>query len=82
MDTPSIFHDALSAQLRAEKAAAQLSLDELAEKSGVPRPTLQRYIAGERDIPSSRLDHIAHALGLTTSDLVARAEERITKPAD
>ncbi|SEC89228.1 helix-turn-helix domain-containing protein [Arthrobacter woluwensis] len=68
---------AVAAQLRAEKAARSMSLDEIAQLSGVGKRTLQRYLSGERQIPIDAMCDVAEALGLSPRELMARAEQRI-----
>jgi len=67
---------ALAAQLRAERAAAGLTIDQLSEASGVPKQTLMRYLKGTRDIPMSTFYALAEGLGLPAETILARAEGR------
>ncbi|MDR1513864.1 MAG: helix-turn-helix transcriptional regulator [Propionibacteriaceae bacterium] len=67
---------AIMAQLRAEIAAAGLSVAELCRRAGVPRPTIDRYLAGERDMPLSTLHRIARAVRVEPATILARAKDR------
>ncbi|MFD6178081.1 MULTISPECIES: helix-turn-helix domain-containing protein [unclassified Isoptericola] len=71
---------ALLATVNGERVAAGLTVAELAEKSGVPKRTLDRYLGpGGGDIPNKMLTKVAKALGVTASLLWARAEERAAR---
>lgn len=67
---------AVAAQLRAEIAAAGLSVVGAAKKSGVPRGTLVRYLDGTREIPVSVMYRLALALGVDVPTLIERADDR------
>lgn len=83
---------AVAAELRAERAAQNLTVQELAEISDVPYASLRRYLAAERHIDVTVLAALAKALGTTPPDLVFAATERMnrggiviefpTKPSD
>lgn len=68
---------ALSQTLKAERAAAGLSLDELAARSGLSRSTVVRLDSGARSIRTDQLAFICAALGLRMSEFIRRAEERM-----
>ena len=68
---------AVSATLRAERAAAQMTQAELAERSGLGYQTVMRLEKGERSPSVSQLAALCSALGLSMSDLVERAEQRL-----
>lgn len=73
-------HDIQSAtaiQIKVELAERGWKQPDLAQRSGMPRTTLYRYLNGERDIPLPALAEIAEALGLTYMDLAARAQRRL-----
>lgn len=64
-------------QIRAERAARSLTIDQLAEASGIPKRTLIRYLNGERALTLGAVDQIARGLGMEPDTLVMRAwEER------
>jgi lambda repressor-like predicted transcriptional regulator len=70
------FMRALREQLRAERSARGLTVDELAHRSGVSARSMHRYLSGDVDIPTSATIKIAGALGLTLEVLWRRAEAR------
>jgi transcriptional regulator with XRE-family HTH domain len=79
------FGQALADELHAEREGQRITLDDLARRSGVPKVTLQRYLAGSRDIKVGALADICKALGLTVGEVAARAQrrfERVTQPLD
>jgi transcriptional regulator with XRE-family HTH domain len=67
---------AVAAELRAERAASRLTVKELSATAGVPVPTLNRYLAGERDVPGSTLVALAVALNVEPGTLLDRAFAR------
>lgn len=68
---------AIAAQLRAERAAANMTVDELAQRSGVSRGTLMKVLNERVTADVSQVDAICRALGVPLIDLFARAEERL-----
>lgn len=70
---------ALAAELRAERAAQQMTVDALAERSGVPKRTLIRLLNAERAIAVEPLCDIAGAFGVSVTTLVGRAERRLSE---
>lgn len=72
----------MASELRAERAAARLTLDELVANSGVALSTLKRVLAGTIDVNMPDLAMLAKALGdaqgkmLTLEELVERAVKR------
>ena len=70
---------AVAAELRAERAAQNLTVQELATQSEVPYASLRRYLGAERDIHVSVLAALAEALGTTASELVAAAAVRMSR---
>lgn len=81
--------DQLSASLAAAVQAARLALDltvsALAERSGVSRAMIGKIERGEAQPTAALLGRLSGALGLTLSELVARAEggdRRLARAAD
>lgn len=70
---------AIAAQLRAERVALGLSNDDLAEQTGIPVVSIQRYLAGTRKIDIGTLEAIAAALGVTATQIVRDAEARLER---
>lgn len=68
---------AFAAQLRAERAAAGFSQDELAKRTGISKSTILRIEAGTRVMDTSQLGAICRALGITIGTFAGRAEERL-----
>ncbi|KAB2808353.1 hypothetical protein F9L07_22825 [Pimelobacter simplex] len=76
---------AVAAQIRAEAAAARLSDKALAEKAGVNYASLRRWLGkdkgNERHIDVAVLAELARAVGSTSAEIVAGAEERLGRIA-
>lgn len=75
---------ALGEALAAARQRAGLTQGELAEASGVSRPTISRLEQGTSSISSDRLWELAIACGTTPAALfeAAQADERITAVTD
>lgn len=75
-------NQAMATELRAERAAAGLTLDALAQQSGVALSTLRRILNGSIDVNVGDLALLCRALGeaqgipLTMEDIVERAVKR------
>ena len=70
---------AVAAVLRAERAAQDLTQQELADKSGIPYATLRRYLKADRHIDVAVLAEICKALNIEVDDIVIRAANRMRK---
>jgi transcriptional regulator with XRE-family HTH domain len=70
---------AVAAELRAERAAQNLTVQQLADRADVPYASLRRYLAAERYIDVAVLHALAVALHTTPAALVAAAEERLSR---
>ncbi|QWW20157.1 helix-turn-helix domain-containing protein [Schaalia sp. 19OD2882] len=70
---------ALAAEVRAERAAQQLTIADLAASSGIPARTLIRLLKAERAITVNSLADIASGLGLSSGLLLQRAEQRAAR---
>lgn len=68
--------NAIAAEVRAERAAKKMTIAELSQASRVPEATLNRYLAGKRDIPGSTLLALAGALGVEPGQILNRAALR------
>ncbi len=66
--------EALGRALAAARQAAGLTQDQLAQASGLSRPTISRLEQGTSSISSDRLWDLASTLGTTPSELFVRAE--------
>jgi len=67
---------AVAAQLRAEISAAQMTVADVVRLSGISRPSMDRYLKGDRDIPMTVLYRIASILRVQPSTILQRAEQR------
>jgi transcriptional regulator with XRE-family HTH domain len=68
---------AFAAQLRAERAAANMSQDDLAKATGISKPTIARIELGQRTMDTAQLGAICRALGLSLTTFAVRAEGRL-----
>lgn len=77
---------ALAATVQAARGERGLSTAELASLSGVSRAMISKIERGEAQPTAALLGRLSAALGLTLSDLIARAEEdeagRVARRAD
>lgn len=64
---------AVARTLTQAQQAAGLTQIQLAERSGIERVTMRRYLTGERAIDMDRLDRLADALGLSPVEVMERA---------
>jgi transcriptional regulator with XRE-family HTH domain len=76
---PDEFTEYVARSLDAERSAARLTVDELAERSGVAKRTLYRILNAERDISIAQLAQLAPVFGLRPSDIFADAERRMNR---
>jgi transcriptional regulator with XRE-family HTH domain len=60
-------------QVKAERAASGMTVDQLAAASGIPVRSLVRYLNFERAVDLTNVDKLAAGLGLPLADLLARA---------
>jgi len=70
------YKNSVAAQLRAEISAAHMSVSEFVRRSGIPRPTLDRYLSGERDMPLGVLYKASEILGVEPPTILKRAHDR------
>lgn len=68
---------AVAAEIRAERAARQVTIDELADRSSISKSTLLRLLNERRLIGMEALSDIARALGVSATVIVGRAERRL-----
>lgn len=73
---PDDWSRAVAAQVAAERAALRLTQAEVIERTGLSRSTYLRIEAGVRPADVTELAKIATAYGLSTSQILMRAEER------
>jgi len=72
---------AVSAELRAERGAQELTFAQLAARTGMYATTLIRYFKGERDIPVTPFTHMCMALGVEPAEIMRRAMVRVEREA-
>lgn len=70
---PEGLERAVVRQVQAERAARGLTVEQLAEVSGIPPRTLFRYLSGERSMPLKALGQLAEGLRLSPDTLIVRA---------
>lgn len=70
---------AVAAQLRAERAIANMTVDELAKRSGVSKNSLLAVLNGKRTADVVQVERICRALGVRMIDLFVRAEARLAE---
>lgn len=70
---------AVAAELRAEQGRQKITVPALAEIADVPYGSLRRYLNADRHIDVAVLDALASALGLTATDVIRAAQERLSQ---
>lgn len=68
---------AVATEIRIELAARQWKQVDLAERAGVTRETLNRYMRNKVGMPMSAFASLSRALGISPDELLARAMNRI-----
>src|SRR3954471_9271288 len=68
----------LAANLRRLRERRKLTQQDLAERSGVPRPTLAHLESGEANPTLSVMVRVAEALGTSIEELIGRVEAAVT----
>ncbi len=72
----SKLNQAIAAELRAERAAANVSQQQITEVTGISRSTLRRTLAGEVEVSATDLVMVASALSVDAPLLLGRAITR------
>ncbi len=67
-------------QIREVRKAAKITQEELAKVIGITHATLSRYESGAIDPPTSQLQAIAAALGVSVGRLLGQESERVIIP--
>lgn len=70
---------AVAAELRGELSAQGKTQADLAAASGVPIVSVQRYLKPSRAIDIEVLDKLARALGLSPTDVLIAATQRLNR---
>lgn len=78
-------NQAVAAQLRAARAAAQLTMDDVVARCDISKSSLVRYEKGDREIPLTTIAMLAPTYGVTFRHIITAAltdvEERTPPPA-
>jgi transcriptional regulator with XRE-family HTH domain len=72
---------ALAATFKGERNAAGLSLDQMAERSGLNRQVYYRLESAQRHASMAQIEKVAGALGLTVPWLIKDAADRAARAA-
>lgn len=70
---------AVSVVIKMEMVGQGLRQQDVAERVGIHRETLSRYLGGKKEMPVGTLFQIAETLGLSAPEIMTRAETRIQK---
>jgi transcriptional regulator with XRE-family HTH domain len=76
---PDEYTTAVAAALQAERAAAGLTIAQLADRSGLVPGTLWRVLHSQRAMTVAQLAALAPVFGMRPSQLLAAAERRSTR---
>lgn len=76
-DPRSGLNSAVAAELRAERVAQDITLEELYQRSGLGRSTVHRALRAERLISIEALAAMSAALGVSPATILERAEKRM-----
>jgi transcriptional regulator with XRE-family HTH domain len=72
---------ALAATFKGERNAAGLSLDQMAEATGLNRQVYYRLETGQRHASMAQIEKVADALGVTVAWLIKDASDRADRAA-
>lgn len=70
-------NEAVASQLRAERASARLTMDEVAARGVISKSTLVRYEKAEREIPVAAIAALAQVYGVTVRSILNAAMTRM-----
>jgi transcriptional regulator with XRE-family HTH domain len=73
---------AFAAQLRAERAAAGMSQDDLVAATGISKSAIARIETGVRVMDTAQLGKFCRAFGITIAQFAIRADERMRADAE
>lgn len=68
------FSEAVSAELRAERARTNQTVASIVETTGLAKSTVLYYLNGKRDIPTTSFVDLCRALGVSPIVIFERAE--------
>lgn len=67
---------ALVLEIKAERAAAGLTVQQLADQAGISKSKLDRIIAGQQDIGITDIASLSEVFKIEPTDLLAHAQDR------
>ena len=73
---------AFAAQLRAERAAAGMSQDDLVAATGISKSAIARIETGARVMDTAQLGKFCRAFGISIATFAIRADERMRDEAE
>lgn len=73
----SLINQKIAEKLREKRGGLRLSLEDIADLSGVPFSTVRRVLYPKQDIAASHLTAIAGALGLNAADVFRQALDEV-----
>lgn len=73
---------AVGRQIKVELAERGWDQKTLAEKMGIERATLNRYIMNHRSMNMTMFLRLTDALGIAASDLLGKAQDRLSAAPD
>lgn len=79
MNDGRVFTEYVALTLEAERAAARLTVEQLAEQSGISVRTLYRVLHAERDISVAQIAALAGVFDMLPSEIAAEAQRRMDR---
>jgi transcriptional regulator with XRE-family HTH domain len=67
---------ALVLEIKAERAAAELTVQQLADRTGISKSKLDRIIAGQQDIAVTDIASLSEVFNIEPAELLAHAQKR------
>ena len=71
--------DSIRLQVRVELTEHEMLQTELSEVVGVSTQAMNRYLQGHRTFPMPTFFKVAEAFGMTPSELIGKAEARVSR---
>lgn len=68
---------AIATEVRMGLAGKRWNQQDLADKVGITRETMSRYLSGKKQMPMTTFFRVADELGLSPRELMHRAEVRV-----
>ncbi|WIY84298.1 helix-turn-helix transcriptional regulator [Propionimicrobium sp. PCR01-08-3] len=73
------FNAAVAAELRAQRARRQITVEQLTSLSGLGRTSVLNYLNAKRDIPMPAFMDLCRVLGVSPHEIFDAAEHAIEK---